>query len=421
MPTATRRRPPGDRLHGFQRGLQRARRLAGQHAEARDGAVVILFDRRDRRRGLGALRARLFGVERRDQPCLDAEAGDLEIVVLDAERVARIGELRLIEPRQHIIARGLRLGRDQDRRIIIARGLILRAARLDRAADLAEQPDLIGHVEPERETVARSPGNRGDRPVGQRHDTRTGYVERAAVTGRTGDGREQLRARLDQRLARLAQPRHGLCDIEIVGPRLLDDLAEQRIVELLPPGGEVLGRPGVGRRPNKHRARRAPMARPDDSPGRPCTRRSATTIVSKKAMRERNILPKWLWGRFGSIEILSQTHVVHRPASQIVANRNDYLHLRGITRRIHLAIQNHARSSLRPHPPQLRRLTRFDRPGLFGAQDILHLHRLDHRERLAGLDLVALADVERASAGRASGRAGISRDRAGSSRSCAAA
>ena len=33
--------------------------------------------------------------------------------------------------------------------------------------------------------------------------------------------------------------------------------------------------------------------------------------------------------------------------------------------------------------------------GFLGAQDILHLHRLDDRERLAGLDLVAFADVER--------------------------
>src|SRR5207237_367498 len=40
------------------------------------------------------------------------------------------------------------------------------------------------------------------------------------------------------------------------------------------------------------------------------------------------------------------------------------------------------------------RVDRLHCPRLFGAQDILHLHRFDHRERLAGLDLVAFAHVE---------------------------
>ena len=63
---------------------------------------------------------------------------------------------------------------------------------------------------------------------------------------------------------------------------------------------------------------------------------------------------------------------------------------------------------------------RLDRAGFFGAQDILHLHRLDHGERLAGLDPVALADMERGRAAPASGRSDIWKDRAGPSRSCGA-
>ena len=35
-----------------------------------------------------------------------------------------------------------------------------------------------------------------------------------------------------------------------------------------------------------------------------------------------------------------------------------------------------------------------------GAQHVLHLHRLDHGERLAGLDLLALLDLDRANQAR---------------------
>src|SRR3546814_6739770 len=35
-----------------------------------------------------------------------------------------------------------------------------------------------------------------------------------------------------------------------------------------------------------------------------------------------------------------------------------------------------------------------DNPRLVGAQDIFHLHRLDHRERLPRLDMIARVDIE---------------------------
>src|SRR3546814_16720299 len=57
-----------------------------------------LFPYTTRFRSLRAGGARLFLVERRDQPGLHAEARDFEIVVLDRQRPARIGKLRLIGP-----------------------------------------------------------------------------------------------------------------------------------------------------------------------------------------------------------------------------------------------------------------------------------------------------------------------------------
>src|SRR3546814_9265121 len=61
----------------------------------------------------------LFLVERRDQPGLHAEARDFEIVVLDRQRPARIGKLRLIGPREHVIARDFGFGRNQHGRVIV--------------------------------------------------------------------------------------------------------------------------------------------------------------------------------------------------------------------------------------------------------------------------------------------------------------
>ena len=37
---------------------------------------------------------------------------------------------------------------------------------------------------------------------------------------------------------------------------------------------------------------------------------------------------------------------------------------------------------------------RLDRRRLLGAEDVFHLHRLHHSDRLAGLDFVADVDVE---------------------------
>ena len=239
-------RPRRDRPRRRQLGLERAGRLPGQHAQSRHRSVVILLDRRDRRRGRGALRTRLLGIERRDEPSLDAEARDLEVVVLQPQRIARIGELRLIQPREHVVARGLGLRRQHDAGVIIARRLILRAARLDRAAHFAEQPDLILHVEPKRQGVARSASGDDRRAAGQGRRAAADTL-RARIAARSAQRRQQLRARLDQRFARLAQPRDGLRDVEIVGPGTLDDAREQRIVELRPPGGEIGGGAAVAR------------------------------------------------------------------------------------------------------------------------------------------------------------------------------
>ena len=91
-----------------------------------------------------------------DEARLHAKPGDLEIVVLQREAGARIGELRLIEPGEHIVARDLLLHGQQRGGVIVAARLILRAARLHGAAHLAEQPDLILRVEAEREVAAHA-------------------------------------------------------------------------------------------------------------------------------------------------------------------------------------------------------------------------------------------------------------------------
>src|SRR3546814_14381695 len=77
-------------------------------------------------------------------------------------------KLRLIGPREHVIARDFGFGRNQHGRVIVARAFILRAAGGNAAADLPEQPELIRHVAADRKTVARIARERGDGAVGPR-------------------------------------------------------------------------------------------------------------------------------------------------------------------------------------------------------------------------------------------------------------
>ncbi len=170
-------------------------------------------------------RARLLDIERGDQPRLHAEAADFEIVVLDAERIARDGEARLGLAGEDVVARRLATrsrsapwrDRSRCRHSWRASASMLRLIA-------AEQVNLIERI------GARARNCRAGRPrrAGRGHSWPIRIRSAAAAS-----------AGLHQALARLAQPRHGLGDIQIAAARALDDRGQQRIVETGPPRRDI--------------------------------------------------------------------------------------------------------------------------------------------------------------------------------------
>ena len=94
-------------------------------------------------------------------------------------------------------------------------------------------------------------------------------VEQAAViAARARYARQTLRARLDQRFARLTQPCHGLGDVQVSTARPIDDRDEQRIIEAGPPRRDIGGLAGrcgggIARRDTQHAGRGRSIIRAD--------------------------------------------------------------------------------------------------------------------------------------------------------------
>src|SRR5690606_39828824 len=70
------------------------RRLAYQRRYGIGGGGQVGLEQRNARRRLRPLAARLFDVEAGDQSRLEPPAGNLEVIVLKGQRIARNGELQ---------------------------------------------------------------------------------------------------------------------------------------------------------------------------------------------------------------------------------------------------------------------------------------------------------------------------------------
>ncbi|PAV92928.1 hypothetical protein WR25_21194 [Diploscapter pachys] len=142
-------------------------------------------------------------------------------------------------------------------RIVEPARVILRAARLHRPADLAEQADLIARRQAGREAVGAAATRVDHGAVGQRERAATAaQVLVALIARRPGQRRQQRRAALHQRLARLPQPPDRLRDIGVGATRLLDQLAEHGVVEVRPPARQIFR---TGRRRHRIGGRNAQL------------------------------------------------------------------------------------------------------------------------------------------------------------------
>jgi hypothetical protein len=124
-----------------------------------------------------------------------------------------------------------------------------------------------------------------------------------------------VRALLDKRFARLAEPGHRLGHVEVRRLRPLHEAGEHRIVEPGPPLAQILAGPSGPRGPTRHRARRARRRRADDSPGPPRRRRAAARAPGS---RRAGVWPwpsRWFRRRFSSSRIIVA----------IVSHRRDYV------------------------------------------------------------------------------------------------
>ena len=134
----------------WQRGDLRGkvgRRAAGQDRQPEQGALALCLQRRQRRPHLLELRAGLPGIERRAAPAFEQAARQIERLLLDPQGIAGDRQLLAGAAGVGIGADGLRS--DADARVV-ERGLDrtdVRSARLDRAANAAEQVDLVADVQ----------------------------------------------------------------------------------------------------------------------------------------------------------------------------------------------------------------------------------------------------------------------------------
>ena len=143
----------GERAGKLRRALARGdlrgkvgRRSAGQNRQPEQGALALRLQRRQRRAHLLKLRARLAGIERRSTAAFEQAARQIERLFLDAQGIAGDRQLLAGAAGVGISAGGLRS--DADPRDV-ERGLDrtdVRAARLDRAANAAEQIELVAGV-----------------------------------------------------------------------------------------------------------------------------------------------------------------------------------------------------------------------------------------------------------------------------------
>ncbi len=194
-------------------------------------------------------RLRQIGVERRAAPALEQAPGEVEGLRLDPQALARHFEPAAGAARVGISPRGL--GGDGDPAEVEGGldRLDVGAARLDRAADTAEQVELVADVETGIEDEVR--------PL---PFPRIGISDAAAH----GRRRQPPRAGLPQHRAGLAKIGGGHPQVGVAGQRLLDQAVEQRIGEQAPPASRrlVAGEGGRGGAGEAALVRRAENGRP---------------------------------------------------------------------------------------------------------------------------------------------------------------
>ena len=164
-----------------------------------------------------------------------------------------VGDAVLQRAHRYVGRRHVGVERHQHVAPVLERGLVGGRRRLDGAPDAAEDVDLPAGVEADR---VEAPGVEAAGELRQGLERSDVALLAVGVEGFEVDVGELLARGHAEAGAGLEDPRRGLAQVEVRGSGPLDEVAQHRVVELLPPGlerrlagGEALdggGVPGVG-------------------------------------------------------------------------------------------------------------------------------------------------------------------------------